>query len=266
MNSRTQKRCLALLLSTVSSVCWGQSGDDHSYKIPLPDTAPSYGWHGDDLAAGALSDRNSGFRSDRLFKLTASLAEDLRGVSTPQLNGQSISTLDRIDFLRPGEARMQDINHGFGYTAEVEVADIDTYTGKSEFISSRQLGVHYGKLGSVHYNGVDLSFRQFRLDSDDTDDKELWSLGVTTGRRFALTGLDTTDPMWTVSLRGQFNAVEVHSDNISVDNQQWFFSPGLHWQRESFRLSADVLMPFMQSGNDIEEADYRVRARIQKRF
>ena len=94
----------------------------------------------------------------------------------------------------------------------------------------------------------------------------MWSLGVTTGRRFSMTGLDPSDPLWTVSLRGQFNFAEQADESIEVEDQQWYLSPGLHWQGDDFLLSADVLMPFMQSGEYETETDYRIRANIQKRF
>ena len=129
--------------------------------------------------------------------------------------------------------------------------------------------MHYGRLGSVNYSGVDLGFRQFndrKQFDDEATDKDLWSLGVTTGRRFALTGLDENDPLWTVTLRGQFSLYEDSDDKVRLDDQLWFLSPGLYWQHDSFELSADVLMPFMNSGETEEETDYRVRATIQKRF
>ena len=121
----------------------------------------------------------------------------------------------------------------------------------------------------MNYSGVDLGFRQFndrKQFDDEATDKDLWSLGVTTGRRFALTGLDENDPLWTVTLRGQFSLYEDSDDKVRLDDQLWFLSPGLYWQHDSFELSADLLMPFMNSGETEEETDYRVRATIQKRF
>ena len=176
---------------------------------------------------------------------------------------------DRIDFLQPGEVRMYDVVDGLSYSAGIDVKKTQDFDSQSEIISSRQLGIHYGRLGPENYSSVDLSIRQFNQDSaslEDVDDKELWSLGVTTGRRFALTGLDEGDPLWTVSLRGQFDVSD--SDNLdeALENQQWYVSPGLQWRGDSFKLTADVLMPFMQAGELEEESDYRVRAKIQKRF
>ena len=163
---------------------------------------------------------------------------------------------------------MHDLTDGLSYSAGIEVASTEDFDSQSEIISSRQLGIHYGRLGPENYSSVDLGFRNYIDDPagrELSEDQELWSLGVTTGRRFALTGLDSSDPLWTVSLRGQFNTTEKDIDE-ALDNQQWYVSPGLQWRSDSFRLSADVLMPFMQSGEFEEEADYRVRAKIQKNF
>ena len=99
-----------------------------------------------------------------------------------------------------------------------------------------------------------------------SDEKSLWSLGVTTGKRFSWSGLREQDPLWTLSVRGQLNFDDTRSEDFSFGNQSWYFSPGLHWQRDSFKLSADVLMPFMQTGDADEDADYSIRARIQKKF
>ncbi len=177
---------------------------------------------------------------------------------------------DRIDFMSPREVRMYDLTDGFSYSAGFGVESSDDFDSQSEIISSRQLGIHYGRLGPDNYNALDVSFRHFSSDvpvgNAKAEDAELWSLGVTTGRRFSLTGLDASDPLWTVSLRGQFNVIESDKIEEALENQQWYVSPGLQWRSDSFKLSADVLMPFMQSGELEEESDYRIRAKIQKQF
>ena len=178
---------------------------------------------------------------------------------------------DRIDFLKPDEIGMKDLTDGLSYTASIEVSGVEDFDSQSEFVSSRQLGIQYGRLGPENYSSVDMGIRSI---SDETvegsgelaEGKELWSLGVTTGRRFALTGLDASDPLWTVSLRGQIDVTESRNIDEALEKQQWYLSPGLHWSRDSFRLTADVLMPFMQSGEIEEDSDYRIRAKIQKRF
>ena len=178
---------------------------------------------------------------------------------------------DRIDFLKPDEIGMKGLTDGLSYTASIEVSGVEDFDSQSEFVSSRQLGIQYGRLGPENYSSVDMGIRSI---SDETvegsgelaEGKELWSLGVTTGRRFALTGLDASDPLWTVSLRGQIDVTESRNIDEALEKQQWYLSPGLHWSRDSFRLTADVLMPFMQSGEIEEDSDYRIRAKIQKRF
>lgn len=238
------------------------------YKITLPGAEPSFSWQSGESSESVKP------RAEMLFKLSPVPIFDQNSDEQKTQWSGDIS-LRRIDFLKPGDARMQDLHRGFSYSAALDINQDSEqqnrreYPGDAYFISSRQLGIHYGRLGSVNYSGVDLSFRQFNdvaSSSTAQDDKELWSLGVTTGRRFALTGLDTNDPLWTVSLRGQFNVIEKSNENVAVENQQWYLSPGLHWEHDSFQMSADVLMPFLQSGEYEEETDYKIRAKIQKRF
>lgn len=209
-------------------------------------------------------------RKELLFKLSSKEGRELSS-SSPGTAWSGDLAFDRIDFLKPGEVRMHDVTDGLSYSAGIEVESTDEFDSQSEIISSRQLGIHYGRLGSENYSSVDLGVRNFRDDinakgGELVEDNELWSLGVTTGRRFALTGLDSSDPLWTVSLRGQFNITESDTIDEALENQQWYVSPGLQWSHDSFRLTADVLMPFMQSGELEEESDYRVRAKIQKNF
>ena len=192
-------------------------------------------------------------------------------VSPNAENGGWAAQTNSEQSLAPGEVPMPKVRGGFWYFAGLE---FERYQGTpvhgrlSEFVSSRQLGVHYGRLGSISYSGIDFGFeRQSGQSVDRTGDvKELWSLGVTTGKRFSATGLDSSDPVWTLSVRGQFNFEDSATEELMLDNQSWYVSPGLHWQRESFQLSADVLMPFMQTGEFDDDTDYSIRARIIKRF
>lgn len=219
------------------------------------------------FGAGVISEAKSAL----LFKLSSTEQMD---VETGELSKKWSGDLafDRIDFLRPGEVRMHVLEDGISYSAGIDVENSEEFDSQSEIVSSRQLGIHYGRLGPENYRSVDLGLRQVNREDiegasgEDSDESDLWSLGVTTGRRFALTGLDSRDPLWTVSLRGQFNIIESETIDEALENQQWYVSPGLQWNRESFKLTADVLMPFMQSGELEEESDYRVRAKIQKRF
>ncbi|MEM7258653.1 MAG: hypothetical protein AAF404_14845 [Pseudomonadota bacterium] len=251
------------LMLVCGSLLYAQSA---SADVPPDYRIGSFGVQSPFLDEADATDAPGEHRTEMLFKLSP--AVDPLSESEEPAGFRSEISLNRIDFLKPGEARMQDVHHGFSYSASIDIEPEDEFHSESRLISSKQLGIHYGRLGSVNYSGVDLSFRQFDgIDAVSTeDDKELWSLGVTTGRRFSMTGLDPSDPLWTVSLRGQFNFVEQDDDSIEVGDQQWYLSPGLHWQRDNFLLSADVLMPFMQSGGYETETDYRIRANIQKRF
>ena len=216
-------------------------------------------------------------RKELLFKLSAKSdkssadAEDSVLADNDSVVWSGSLAFDRIDFLQPGEVRLHEVSDGFSYSASIDVESKEDFRSQSEFVSSRQLGIHYGRLGSENYSAVDLGVTNFKTDVQDrddalSDDKELWSLGVTTGRRFALTGLDSNDPLWTVALRGQFNIAESDTIDDALDTQQWYLSPGLQWRSNSFRLTADVLMPFIQSGELEDDSDYRIRAKIQKKF
>jgi len=238
---------------------------DTSYKITMPGAAPAFNWQ---PAADEASTKDvSETRSELLFKLSFDPRANLSGDSSNSRWNGGLS-MERIDFIPADEIKMQDISQGFAYSASLDIENINDVVDESQIVSSSQLGVHYGRLGSVNYSGVDLGFRRFNETehSYEVNDKDLWSLGVTTGRRFALTGLDRNDPLWTVSLRGQFSLIEDNNDNVRLDDHLWFFSPGLHWRHDSFELSADLLMPFMNSGETEVETDYRIRAKIQKRF
>ena len=211
-------------------------------------------------------------RKDLLFKLSSGKPQQVDAVG-PEDDSTVWSgdlVFDRIDFLKPGEVRMHDVVDGISYSAGIEVTKTEEFDSQSEIVSSRQLGIHYGRLGPENYSSVDLSLRHINDEATEAtgaeEDKDLWSLGVTTGKRFSLTGLDSNDPLWTVSLRGQFSVADSTTIDEALESQQWYVSPGLQWSRDSFRLTADVLMPFMQTGELEEESDYRVRAKIQKRF
>lgn len=241
---------------------------DTDYKITMPGAAPAFNWQSQpgQATGGVVTET----RSEVSFKLSFDphVVPVEPGAAANDGAWRGGLSMERIDFIPADEIKMQDISEGFAYSARVDIERTTGVVDESQIVSSRQLGVHYGRLGSVNYSGVDLGYRQFS-DTDqsfDAGDKDLWSLGVTTGRRFSLTGLDESDPLWTVSLRGQFSLIENSDDKVKLDNHLWYLSPGLYWQHNSFELSADVLMPFMHGGETEEETDYRIRAKIQKRF
>jgi len=189
---------------------------------------------------------------------------------TEQPDGDRWTTAVDAESQAPsGELPMPRLNSGLTYSAGFVLEKDSNTRNASDIVSSRQLGVHYGRLGSINYSGLDLGVgRLSELPQENFDDeKSLWSLGVTTGKRFAFSGLEAGDPIWTLSLRGQFNYDESLKDEILPDNQTWYFSPGLHWEKDSFRLSADVLMPFMQTGEfEDEDTNYSIRAKLIKKF
>ena len=74
---------------------------------------------------------------------------------------------DRIDFLAPGEPGMKDLADGLSYTASIEVSGVEDFDSQSEFVSSRQLGIQYGRLGTDNYRAVDLGVRSISDDALD---------------------------------------------------------------------------------------------------
>ncbi len=211
--------------------------------------------------------------TERFQDFTLHSSAQLKLAVTPDAgNGEWAAETNTLQTFTPGEVPLPKVRSGFWYFAGLEFERYQGPSGlegrSSEFVSSRQLGVHYGRLGSISYSGIDFGFERQSGNLVDRvgDDKELWSLGVTTGKRFSATGLDATDPVWTFSVRGRFNFEDSEREELMLDNQSWYVSPGLHWQRESFQLSADLLMPFIQTGEFDDESDYSIRARIIKKF
>ena len=99
----------------------------------------------DEQVFGDNPDQVSGVtaRSEMLFKLTPPEAIDdaeLPEESSAYWNSEI--KLNRIDFLKPGEARMHDIHQGFSYSASFDL-ESDKFRSESRMISSRQLGIHY---------------------------------------------------------------------------------------------------------------------------
>jgi len=173
-------------------------------------------------------------RKELLFQLSSVNGVDADSGESEKVWSGGLA-FDRIDFLKPDEIGMKDLTDGLSYTASIEVSGVEDFDSQSEFVSSRQLGIQYGRLGPENYSSIDMGIRSI---SDETvegsgelaEGKELWSLGVTTGRRFALTGLDASDPLWTVSLRGQIDVTESSNIDEALEKQQWYLSPGLHWR------------------------------------
>jgi len=123
-------------------------------------------------------------RKELLFQLSSANGVDADSGDSETVWSGGLA-FDRIDFLKPGEIGMKDLTDGLSYTASIEVSGVEDFDSQSEFVSSRQLGIQYGRLGPENYSSVDLGIRSI---SDETvenggelaEGKELWSLGVTT--------------------------------------------------------------------------------------
>ena len=100
--------------------------------------------------------------------------------------------------------------------------------------------------------------------AQDADD--LFSFDLTTGRRVGLTGKDRHDPLWLLSLRGDF---DIQSDEDGArttgSDGDWYLNPSLFWERPGFRFSAQLELPVDSAFlRDFEEPDYTLRAVIEK--
>jgi len=150
---------------------------------------------------------------------------------------------------------------GFRYRASLRVKQRET--GYLPSVSGHSLGLSYGNYDHDWYHGLDLSV------ADYADDRlgagQQWSLGYTTGRRF---GADWTavEPMWLLSLRGDFSRADEQSDAADQRGGDWYLTPSLFWEHTDSTLSAGVEVPVLLMESPEEEPDYRLRATFQHRF
>lgn len=161
---------------------------------------------------------------------------------------------------------MPEFHRGFSYSAGVLLEE-DPDIPDTAYISSSQLGISYGRMGRVWYNGVDLTVGQFTDDSPLNDSSEVLSLDFTTGRRLSLTGLGRHSPLWLLSLRGDFDIQSLkNADNEDDVHGEWYLNPSLFWKNPGFTMSAQLQVPVDEVANDFEEPDYRLRAVFEKQF
>lgn len=159
-----------------------------------------------------------------------------------------------------------ELHSGLSYSAGVKLDQERGDLADTAYISSRQLGVSYGRLGSVWYSGVDLSFGQFNYDSPLSESSEVLTFDVTTGRRLDWTG-GQNDPMWLLSLRGNFDMQSSDEDISTGDKSEWYLNPSLFWHNPDFTFSAQLEVPVdSEFLRDLEEPDYRLRAVFEKSF
>lgn len=184
--------------------------------------------------------------------------------SNPEFELHS-SSLDRYSI----DSNLPRLHEGLSYSAGFNIEHENAHISDTAYVSSGQLGLNYGRMGRVWYSGLDLSFEQSADTGDTSIKNEVMSFDLTTGRRLGITGIGSDDPLWLLSLRGDFdfrNSDGVYLDDASTDGD-WYLNPTLFWNRPGFRFAAQLELPIDQDTlRDFEPPDYKLRAVIEKSF
>ena len=188
--------------------------------------------------------------------------------SNPEIAFSS-STRDRFSIDRNLPQLHDGLSYSAGIDIEHEIEHEIEHLSDNAYVSSGQLGLNYGRMGRVWYNGVDLSFHQSASLSDTSIRNEVMSFDLTAGRRLGITGISQEDPLWLLSLRGDFDIN--NTDGVFVDessaNGHWYLNPTLFWDRPGFRFAAQLELPIDEGTlRDFEPPDYKLRAVIEKSF
>ncbi len=166
-----------------------------------------------------------------------------------------------------GDAQIPELNDGLAYSAglrfEQEDADIDG----TAYVSSSQLGLSYGRLGRLWYGGIDVNLEQFADSFYGSDQPDVLSLDVTTGRRLGFTGLTDNSPLWLLSVQGNFDMRDAFNMSDNSSQADWYLNPSLFWKQPGFTFSAQMQVPIQfETLNAAGEPDYRLRAVFEKQF
>lgn len=225
-----------------------------------------------DDSTTSITDHHTRFRfklSPGKFDFSLAGGFGLGGVFANPEFALSSSTRDRYSIDR----KLPELHDGLSYSAGIDIEhDIEReieHITDTAYVSSGQLGLNYGRMGRVWYNGVDLSFHQSGSLSDTANKNEVMSFDLTTGRRLGITGIGQEDPLWLLSLRGDFdfnNAEGLYLDESS-GHGDWTLNPTLFWDRPGFRFAAQLELPIDEDTlRDFEPPDYKLRAVIEKSF
>jgi len=180
-----------------------------------------------------------------------------------QLSSRSIDKYELEDTLPV-------LHDGLSYSAGVNFEHENAHISDTAYVSSGQLGVSYGRMGRVWYSGVDLSFQQSAVTDDVSIKNETVSFDLTTGRRLGWTGLGAGNPLWLLSLRGDFDLQNDETTNFggSSPDGDWFLNPSLFWDTPDFRFAAQLEVPIGRDplSDDFDPPSYKLRAVIEKSF
>ena len=156
---------------------------------------------------------------------------------------------------------------GLEYSAGLKIEQEEADIGGSAYISSSLLGLSYGRLGRLWYGGIDVNLEQFANNFHGSEQPDVLSLDVTTGRRLGFTGLSTHSPLWLLSVQGNFDVDGSEVRREHDGRSDWYLNPSLYWQQPGFTFSAQMQVPIQfETLNADGEADYRLRAVFEKQF
>lgn len=174
------------------------------------------------------------------------------------------SGLSGIGTLVPPADHLLD---GLEYSAGVRFDHEDKHIDGTAYVSSSLLGLSYGRLGRLWYGAIDVNLEQFSAHRLGAEASDVLSLDVTTGRRFSITGLDASSPLWMLSVQGNLDMDEWESNDDLDASSHWFINPSLFWQQPGFMFSAQMQVPLeFETLDDEGEPDYRLRAVFEKQF
>ena len=172
---------------------------------------------------------------------------------------------DRYELEDP----LPELHNGLSYSAGVNIEHENAHLSDTAYVSSGQLGVSYGRMGRVWYSGVDVSIQQSTINGPESLKNEIVSFDLTTGVRLGWTGIGADDPLWLLSLRGDFDLQDDSSQFLGDESNvgEWFLNPSLFWDRRGFRFAAQLELPIDQDTLlDFEEPNYKIRAILEKSF
>jgi len=167
---------------------------------------------------------------------------------------------------------LPELHTGLSYSAGIQIEHENAHISDTAYVSSGQLGVNYGRMGRVWYNGVDVSFQQSAATDGGLFKSETVSFDLTAGRRLGLTGDGADDPFWLLSLRGDFDIEDETGMSVGEVTKEgdWYLNPSLFWDRPGFRFAAQLEVPIgedvLRDLEDFEPPDYKLRAVIEKSF
>ncbi len=162
---------------------------------------------------------------------------------------------------------ISELNEGLAYSAGLKFEQEDVDIDGTAYVSSSLLGLSYGRLGRLWYGGIDVNLEQFANDFYGSEQPDVLSLDVTTGRRLGITGLSINSPLWLLSVQGNFDMNDTLNRRSNDGKGEWSLNPSLFWKQPGFTFSAQMQVPIeFETLDAYGEPDYRLRAVFQKQF